>query len=216
MDSNYSRFEKIESPFSRSENEDGAYTVDDAVKDEYEWVFTDDSVKAVEKLDGENVAVYINEDGVVQEIYTREGNKVKPFKTRNEAHISKGVIDAFERGWIEEYLESGMLHYGEVVGPQVKGNPYDLDQHMWIPFTYAEENLYYESWGDYPKDFETISGWFESNLIPLFYTRMHNIPFSTLDGSEYVEGVVFTHPDGRFAKLRRDMFDWYEGDRHGY
>ena len=29
------------------------------------------------------------------------------------------------------------------------------------------------------------------------------------------EGLVFYHPDGkRMAKLRRDMFDWYKGDRH--
>ena len=30
----------------------------------------------------------------------------------------------------------------------------------------------------------------------------------------FVEGVVFTHPDGRFAKLRRDMFSWYKEERH--
>ena len=30
----------------------------------------------------------------------------------------------------------------------------------------------------------------------------------------FVEGVVFTHPDGRMAKLRKDMFDWHKGPRH--
>jgi len=29
------------------------------------------------------------------------------------------------------------------------------------------------------------------------------------DREGFVEGVVFTHPDGRMAKLRVDMFDWY-------
>jgi hypothetical protein len=29
------------------------------------------------------------------------------------------------------------------------------------------------------------------------------------------EGLVFCHPDGRMAKLRRDMFDWYKVPRHG-
>lgn len=214
--SNFNRFDKIHAPFVRSENENGAYTVDDRVNDDFEWVFEDDSVKAVEKLDGENVAVYVDTDGVVSEIYTREGNLVKPFETQNEAHISKGVIDAFERGWVDRYLEPETLHYGELVGPQVKENPYDLDQHMWVPFEYARENLYYKSWGDYPKTFETISGWFESGLIPLFYSRIHDIPFDDLGDSAYVEGIVFTHPDGRVAKLRRDMFDWFEGERHGY
>ena len=31
----------------------------------------------------------------------------------------------------------------------------------------------------------------------------------------FCEGVVFTHPDGRMAKLRKDMFPWYTGKRHG-
>jgi hypothetical protein len=30
----------------------------------------------------------------------------------------------------------------------------------------------------------------------------------------FVEGVIFNHPDGRVAKLRRDMYDWWKGDRH--
>ena len=34
------------------------------------------------------------------------------------------------------------------------------------------------------------------------------------DKEGFVEGVVFTHPDGRMAKLRIDMFDWYKGPRH--
>jgi hypothetical protein len=30
----------------------------------------------------------------------------------------------------------------------------------------------------------------------------------------FVEGIVFTHPDGRMAKLRRDMYPWYLGRQH--
>lgn len=30
----------------------------------------------------------------------------------------------------------------------------------------------------------------------------------------FVEGIVFTHPDGRFAKLRKDMFPWFSGPRY--
>ena len=213
--SNFERFEKIESPFERSENESGEYTVDPIVKDEFEWVFSDERVQAVEKLNGQNIAVYI-EDNVVSEIYTREGNQIRPFIDRGGEHIIKGVVDAFERGWIDEYLGSDGLYYGELVGPRVKANPYDLDQHVWVPFTYAQEHLSYNTWGEYPKTFEAISSWFEEGLIPLFYSRINNIPLTTIDDSAHVEGIVFTHPDGRFAKLRKDMFEWHDGVNYEY
>ena len=29
------------------------------------------------------------------------------------------------------------------------------------------------------------------------------------DKEGFIEGIVFTHPDGRMAKLRKDMFKWY-------
>jgi hypothetical protein len=66
--------------------------------------------------------------------------------------------------------------------------------------------LTYKSWGKYPKDFNTISEWFKE-LMPLYAMRK-------ADSKGFVEGIVFTHPDGRMAKLRRDMFDWYKGPRH--
>ena len=72
---------------------------------------------------------------------------------------------------------------------------------------FCQKHLKYKSWGKYPKDFETISNWFKE-LMPL-YSKMKN------NGTEYVEGIVFTNPDGRMAKIRSDMFDWYKGAKHG-
>jgi hypothetical protein len=78
---------------------------------------------------------------------------------------------------------------------------------LWIPFnTYARDNLYYKSWGKYPKTFESISGWFKT-LMPLYAGQVNS-------SSKFVEGVVFVHPDGRMAKLRKDMYDWYDGEEH--
>lgn len=211
---NYTRFPKLKSPFVRDKNEEGHLTVTDKVQDGYEWVFDDDSVLAVEKVDGENIAVYIDEQGNISEILTREGNLVEPFDDPTNSYIVKGVLDAYRRGWLDN-LDAGELHYGELLGPTVQGNPYDWNEHMWVPFEYLQNNVYYKSWGDYPKTFGVISDWFKDNLLPLFYARMHNIEFSDLPEEAYVEGIIFTHPDGRKAKLRRDMFDWYEGPRHG-
>jgi hypothetical protein len=204
----YTRFPKLESPFVRTETGSGEYLVTNSIASGYEWVFENSDVDAVEKLDGENIAVFINESGSVESIYTREGIEVAPFADPTKSYIIKGVLDAYQRGWVE-MLESGELHYGELVGPKCHGNKYDLSEHMWVPFEYARENLTFESWGEYAKTYEAISSWFRDSLIPLFYSRIHNIPFDELSDSAYVEGVIFTHPNGQMAKIRRNMFDWY-------
>ncbi len=210
----FKRYPKTNSPYVREYKNNGElYLVQNEIKPEYEWVFNDDSVKAVEKLDGENIAVYINENGKVTNIYTREGNKVEPFRDKNKSYIVKGVLDAYRRGWLKS-LENNSLHYGELIGPSVKQNPYNWNEHLWVPFEYIQENMSYNSWGKYPKDFESISNWFESGLKPLFYLFMHNILFDKEPKEAYVEGVIFMHPDGRRAKLRRDMFEWYYGDKN--
>lgn len=200
----YERFPKLESPFIRRENTNGQYTVTREINNDYDWVFDNPDVIAVEKLDGENIAVEID-DGRITNIYTREGNIVNPFEKESFAYIIEGVSHAFRRGWIRN-LSDG-LHYGELVGPQSKG-VYDLGSNLWVPFSYAQENLMYESWGDYPKTYTAINEWLKE-LLPLFYARMNNYKFSELPLDAYVEGIIFTHPDGRMAKLRRDMFDWY-------
>jgi len=45
--------------------------------------------------------------------------------------------------------------------------------------------------------------------MPLYWLMKHGDKKDS-----FVEGIVFTHPDGRMAKLRCDMFDWFKGRRH--
>lgn len=194
---------KLHSPFVRK-NIDGQYVVTPEIEEGYEWVFEDDDVMAIEKLHGTNVSVVIVE-GNVCEVYNRTGRV--PFLNKSKDFITKGLLESYRRGYMD-FLGDGQ-HFGELIGERVNGNPYNIKGNLWIPFdTYAQKHLRYKSWGRYPKDFDTISEWFKEGLIPLF-SRMqgHND-----DG--FVEGIVFTHPDGRMAKLRRDMFDWYKGKRH--
>ena len=58
----------------------------------------------------------------------------------------------------------------------------------------------------YPKDYDSISTWFRQ--LPSLFNKRLALP------EIQAEGLVFHHPDGRMAKLRRDMFDWFEGPRH--
>jgi len=189
---------KLESPFKRLQMDIG-YVVVDEINEGYEWVFEDESVMAIEKLHGTNVSIVIVE-GNVTEVYNR--TERIPFINKSKKWIIEGLLNSKERGYLE-FLGDGQ-HFGELIGPKVNGNPYKLKEHLWIPFeTFCQKHLKYKSWGKYPKDFKTISAWFKDDLIPLYASMQGNRE----DG--FVEGVVFTHPDGRMAKLRRSMFDWY-------
>lgn len=191
---------KLESPFVRKEI-NGAYIVTPEITERYEWVFDDPGVLAIEKLDGTNVSIII-ENGQITSIWNRT-NRI-PFFCKGKRHILEGLLEAHERGYCD--LPNGQW-FGELIGPKVNGNPYNLDKHVWIPFsTYAREHLAYKSWGKYPKTFESISEWFKT-LMPLYAMKKG-------DKEGFVEGVVFTHPDGRMAKLRKDMFSWWDGIRH--
>ena len=197
---------KIECPFIRKEiGED--YLVTPEITEGYEWVFNDDKVMVIEKLHGTNVSIQIK-DGIIIGIWNR--TERIPFFNKGKKWLIEGLLNSYERGYME-FLGDGQF-FGELIGPKVNGNPYKLQQHLWIPFsTFCQKHLRYKSWGKYPKDFQTISDWFEKDLIPL-YASMVNGEEGRKSG--FVEGVVFTHPDGRMAKLRRDMFSWFKGSRH--
>lgn len=197
---------KLESPFVRKEI-NGNYIVTPEIAKGYEWVFNDESVMAIEKIHGTNVSIYI-QDGIITDIWNRTVRI--PFFNHGKKHIVEAILESFDRGYTE-FLSNGQ-HFGEVIGEKVNSNPYKIKGHLWLPFsTFCQKHLRYKSWGKYPKDFNTISEWFKSDLIPLYASMIHGA-----EGRKngFVEGIVFTHPDGRMAKLRKDMFDWYNGRRH--
>lgn len=197
---------KIECPFIRKEI-NGDYIVTDEIDPDYKWVFEDDNVLAIEKLHGTNVSILI-QDGVITGVWNR--TERIPFFNKGKKWIIEGLLNSFEKGYMGDLLDG--QHFGELIGPKVNGNPYRLKEHLWIPFeTFCQKHLRYKSWGKYPKDFKTISEWFEKDLIPL-YACMAQGEEGRKTG--FVEGIVFTHQDGRMAKLRKDMFSWHKGERH--
>jgi hypothetical protein len=196
---------KLESPFVREANAKGDYVVTQKVAEGYEWVFTDDDVLATEKLDGTNVSILI-EDGQIKSIWNR--TERIPFFNKGKRRIVEGVYESYARGYTE-FLADGQ-HFGECVGEGINGNPYKIKGQLWIPFeTYAREHLAYKSWGKYPKTYETISEWLHNDIFSLFIARHQE------GAKQFPEGIVFVKTStGQMAKLRRDMYDWYDGTRH--
>ena len=89
------------------------------------------------------------------------------------------VSDGPEDRWFNEAWATGDFANGtyELVGPKVQGNLYGLTQHeLW---RHGSKTV------DIERTFDAIKDWLEANKA---------------------EGLVFHHPDGRMAKIRRKDF----------
>jgi len=202
---------KLESPFIRKTNERGEFVVTPEINPDCSWVFegNETEVLATEKINGTSVGVVI-ENGIIASIWNRTARI--PFFCKGKEHIVEGVMASFKRGYTE--LPDGQW-FGEVIGEKLNGNPYKIQGHLWLPFaTYCREHLSYKSWHKYPKTFENISDWFrkpisEGGIFSLFMKKRG------IDAKP--EGIVFHNlKTGQMSKIRRDMFEWFSGRRHGY
>lgn len=199
---------KLGSPFIRKEIM-GAYVVTPEIDPKYQWVFDEPKVKCVEKLDGTNVSVTTKNQQITA-IHNRK-NEVGIFTTNDPQHarINEAVLRSIQKGWLKNLASA--QHFGEVVGPGVQGDPLGLGLLYWLPFSLAEKRLTYKSFYQHERTFENWSSWFRKYIFSLLARKY------AIDQDQKVkpEGVVFYHPDGvRMSKLRLDMFDWYQSERH--
>jgi len=178
----------------------------------YEWVFEDKDTIAVEKLDGTNVKVLI-EDGRLVSLQNRM-NIIDPLQImKGKTFIIEGIFRAIQKGYLHENGEQA----GEIIGPSVQGNPYQLDNHLWYPFEKAISDLNYRSFDEHDRTFENWSSWFKDWLVSRFFTKR------TAIGKDkekvMAEGIIFYNLRRKFegktymAKLRRNMFEWYYSDK---
>jgi hypothetical protein len=182
--------EKIPTIFERG---DGFKVVDQPRKG-CEWVFAGEG-RATEKLDGTNVRITL-----------RAGRVVRVEKRRNptKAQKQQGVIDGWyvaadedakEDKWIFEAVRGTDVqgwpdgeHAVEAIGPSIQGNPLGLTAHRCVPF-----NLEIPAYEEVPRSFDALERFvstLESRYAP----------------GHLAEGIVFHHPDGRRAKIKRKDF----------
>lgn len=205
-----SDFPKLHSPFVRQHYKVGphktVYFVVNKINPGYEWVFDDPDTFAVEKLDGSNVKIMI-EDGQIKAIQNRM-NIVDPYRCSQEhARILQGVYYAMSEG----YLKFDGERAGELIGPKYAKNPYDLNHHIWYPFSKTISDLKYVDFPHSEPTFERWSEYFRTEIKSLMGSKLppEGIIFYNLKRQE--QGLVF------MSKLRRDMFRWhYRGEVKDY
>lgn len=162
------------------------------------WVFAGEGI-ATEKLDGTNVRLTV-----------RAGTIVRVEKRRNPTREQKalGIIEPWyvdtalslpEDVWIKKAVEGTDTkswpdgdHSCEALGPSIQGNPLGLDKHVCVPFDLVG-NLY-----AYDCPMQANRDGLRTLLLTLD---------SRYSPGHLAEGIVFHHPDGRRAKIKRKDFE---------
>lgn len=149
------------------------------------WVFKGEGV-TTRKYDGTCVKF---ENGKMFKRYCLKGNRKAPEGYEQvdfDPNTGKGfgwipVIDTPENKYHLEVLKQGGFADGtyELLGPKIQGNPENWSIYEVINHDHAERYL------DVPLKFEYLKNWLETKDI---------------------EGLVFQHPDGRMAKIKKSDF----------
>lgn len=155
-----------------------------------EWVINSEGI-ATEKIDGTCCMV---RDGKLYKRYEAKAGRTPPqgFEPAQDAPdeytghgpgwlaVGDGPDDKWHReAWKHNDGENLLDGTYELVGPKVQGNPYALQVHHLMPHG-----------GD---------------TIEITHTTFEGLKHY-LSGNEEIEGIVWHHPDGRMAKLKRRDF----------
>ncbi|MEZ0110151.1 hypothetical protein ABH920_004166 [Catenulispora sp. EB89] len=182
--------EKIPTIFER----DDRFHVVDKPRADCEWVFAG-AGRATEKLDGTNARLTVRSGTIV-----RVEKRRNPSKAQKAAGIVDGwYVDTDEHGaedkWLREAAANTLVtawpdgeHSVEALGPRIQGNPLGLEEHICVPF-----NLTVPDYENAPRTYAELHDWLAS--LESRYAPGH-----------LAEGVVFHHPDGRRAKIKRKDF----------
>jgi hypothetical protein len=188
------------------------YLVTEKINPGFEWVFDDPDTIAVEKLDGTNIKI-LTKNGRLEKVQNRM-NVIDPLLIiKGKFHLLEGIFNSIGKGYVELDGEQA----GELIGPKLQGNPYELTTHEWYPFVKTIENLSYRSFLEHDRTFENLSNWFKDHLHSRLYTKKASK--LGIDKKVFAEGVIFYNLKRKqaglsyMAKLRRDMFDWYYSDK---
>lgn len=150
--------------------------VADQIKPECEWVLRGEGLATI-KMDGTNVKI---ENGI---LYKRQKPKEGEYDEASYVQVepsdlsNKYILEAFD----DLIAKKDGIY--EAVGPKIQGNPQNLPTHELYRVVPVEQELELKLFK--PTSFSDIKQFLEDSRI---------------------EGVVFHHPDGRMAKIKRRDF----------
>jgi Family of unknown function (DUF5565) len=170
-----------------------SHPVIDKPNPDAQWVFDGEGV-ATRKYDGTCVMF----DG--ERWYARR--EVKPGKQEppNFVSLDQDAVTGKRMGWepaeqspFYAFLVEALSYFDgqnvtlrpgtyELIGPKINGNPEGVISDRHIIVSHAQATIY----PNVPRTYEGIQGF--------------------LAGQERIEGLVFQHPDGRMAKIKRKDF----------
>ena len=179
---------KIPTMFERDWNGDRSRVLNQ-INPVAQWVFDGEGV-ATRKIDG--TCCMIRAGALFKRLELRPGDKPpadfeladrddETGKTIGWVPVGVGPEDKFHReAWSREIRTIPDGTY-ELVGPKVQGNPEKFDEHLLIPHGEGLAGAI----DVVPRTFDGLREWFTGRDI---------------------EGVVFHHPDGRMAKIKKRDF----------
>lgn len=182
--------EKIPTLFERDER----FRVVDKPRAECDWVFEGSGI-GTEKLDGTNIRLTVRSGQLVRVEKRRNPSKAQKQQGIKDGWYVDAQEDAADDKWILAAARNTDLsgwpdgeHPCEALGPRIQGNPLELGEHRCVPF-----NLEVPTYTEVPRGYQELRGFLaglESKFAP----------------GHLAEGIVFHHPDGRRAKIKRKDF----------
>ena len=185
-----STMEKIPTIFERDER----FKVMPKIKPGCEWVFEGQG-KPTEKLDGMNVRLTVRGGLLVRVEKRRNPNpKQKALGIKDGWYVDADEFAPDDK-WVYEAARGTDTtkwpdgeHSCEALGPNIQGNPLGLERHLCVPF-----NMEIPVFDQFPRTYDGVREFLmaaQSRFAPGHLT----------------EGIVFHHPDGRRAKIKRKDF----------
>lgn len=131
---------------------------------------------ATRKLDGTNVKIEAGKLFKRQKPKSGEYDEAAYVEARRDDPSDRYILEAFDA------LPGKLDGIYEAVGPKIQGNPDDFKNHTLVRVVPPDPSLVT---GVASRTFEGLRAFLSGNVL---------------------EGIVFHHPDGRFAKIKRRDF----------